>query len=107
MNFGLSGATVAAIRSIMARHPSVQEAIVFGSRALGREDQRSDVDIALRGQLDPLEAEGIALELEELSIPVQFDVQSLNAIRHRGLCEHIARVGQILYSREAAAQSRG
>ncbi len=107
MNFGLSEATVTAIRGVMARHPSVQEAIVFGSRALGREDQRSDVDIALRGQLAPLEAEGIALELEELPVPVQFDVQSLNAIRHRGLCEHIARVGQVLYSRQPAAQNRG
>ena len=104
MNFGLSETTVAAVRSVLARHPAVQEAIVFGSRALGREHPRSDVDIALRGQLPPLEAEDIALELEDLPVPVQFDVQSLDAIRHRGLREHIARVGQVLYSRNPGAQ---
>ncbi len=102
MSFGLSEATVAAIRGVMERHPDVQEAIVFGSRALGREHARSDVDIALRGQLPPLEAEGIALELEELPVPVRFDVQSLDAIRHDGLREHIARIGQVLYSRQPA-----
>lgn len=99
MNFGLSETAVAAIRTILARHSSVQEAIVFGSRALGREHSRSDVDIALRGHLPPLEAESIALELEELPVPVQFDVHSLDAIRHRALREHIAPVGQVLYSR--------
>src|SRR5579863_4295254 len=104
MNCGLSETTVAAIRDVMARHPSVQESIVFGSRALGREDQRSDVGIALRGHSAPLETEGIALELEELPVPVQFGVQSLNAIRRRGLSEHIARVGQVLYSRNTGTK---
>jgi predicted nucleotidyltransferase len=103
MNFGLSETTVTAIRNVLAGHPAVEEAVVFGSRALGREHSRSDVDIALRGQLAPLETEGIALELEELPVPVQFDVLSLEAIRHRGLREHIARVGKVLYSRQPQA----
>ncbi len=103
LSFGLSETTLAAIRAVLARHPDVQEAIVFGSRALGREHPRSDVDIALRGGLSALEAEGIALELEELPVPVRFDVQSLNAIHHRQLREHIARVGQVLYARYSDA----
>jgi uncharacterized protein len=103
MNFGLSETIVAAIRGVLERHPAVEEAIVYGSRALGRENARSDVDIALRGRLSPLEAEGIALELEELPVPVRFDVQSLDAIGHRGLREHIARVGQALYLRAPQA----
>jgi predicted nucleotidyltransferase len=98
MKFGLSDDNLAAIRAVLARHPAVQEAVVFGSRALGREHSRSDIDIALRGAL-PLEAEGIALELEELPVPVPFDVQSLEAIRHTGLREHIARSGKVLYAR--------
>ena len=94
---------MAAIRDVLARHPSVQEAVVFGSRALGRENPRSDVDIALRGNLPPLETEGIALELEELPVPVRFDVQSLGSIRHRRLLEHIERAGKLLYSRKPEA----
>lgn len=108
MKFGLPETTLASIREVLARHPAVQEAVVFGSRALGREHARSDVDIALRGPLPTLEAEGIALELEELPVAVQFDVQRLDAIHHRGLREHIARVGQVLYSRESStAQPTG
>ncbi len=99
MTFGLSESAVADIRRVLARHPAVEEAIVFGSRALGRETPQSDVDIALRGELSPLETEGIALELEELAVPVRFDVQHLDAIQHRGVRDHIARVGQLLYSR--------
>jgi predicted nucleotidyltransferase len=104
MTFGLSETTVTAIRDELTRHPAVQEAIVFGSRALGRENPHSDVDIALRGNLPLLEAEGIALELEELPVPVRFDVQSLGAIRHPGLLKHIARVGKLLYSRKPKAE---
>lgn len=98
--FGLSEPTLMAVRDVLARHPAVQEAIVFGSRALGRENPHSDVDIALRGNLPLLEAEDIALELEELPVPFRFDVQSLSAIHHPALLEHIERVGKLLYSKK-------
>jgi predicted nucleotidyltransferase len=96
MNFGLSQTELEAIRRVIAAHPAVREAVIFGSRALGRQNPRSDVDLALSGDLAPLEAESIALELEELPIPVQFDVRALDAIRHPGLRAHIARVGKAL-----------
>jgi hypothetical protein len=67
---------------------------------LGREHARSDVDLALTGDLDALEAEGIALELDDLPLPVRFDVQLSEGIRHSALRTHIARVGQRLYSRQ-------
>lgn len=103
MNFGLSETALAAIRLVLAGHPAVQEAVVFGSRALGRAHSHSDVDLVLFGDLPLLEAEGVALELDELPIPVHFDVQAMNAIQHHGLREHIARVGQVLYSRSINA----
>lgn len=99
MSFDLTPDSIESIRRILARHPEVSEAIVFGSRALGRSHPRSDVDLALCGDLQSLDAERIALELDELPLPVHFDVQTLNAIRHRELREHIFRVGQSLYRR--------
>jgi predicted nucleotidyltransferase len=102
MTFGLTPDSLESIRRVLARHPEVAEAVVFGSRALGRENSRSDVDIALAGNLQSLDAERIALELDELPLPVRFDVQTLNSIRHRELREHISRSGQLLYSRDAA-----
>lgn len=100
MSYGLSDSALAAIRDVLARHPRVSEAVLFGSRVLGREDARSDVDIALSGNLDVLEAEGIALELDDLPLPVRFDVQLSEGIQHRAFREHLARAGQTVYSRE-------
>ena len=99
MSFDLSPDSVESIRHILARHPKVSEAIIFGSRALDRAHPRSDVDLALCGDLQSLDAERIALELDELPLPVHFDVQALNSIRHRELREHISRVGKSLYRR--------
>ena len=103
MNFGLSEEAVQAIRAVLGRYPAVEEAVVFGSRSLGRELPCSDVDIALSGEVSPLEAESIALELDDLPLPFHFDVQALAAISHGGLRAHIARAGQILYRKAAPA----
>lgn len=85
------------IRSVFARHTEVTGAILFGSRAKGTANQSSDIDLALEGIEDQLQAEAIASELEELPLPYMFDVKALAAIRHRPLLEHIERVGVRIY----------
>jgi len=90
---GLSPHELELIRTVLARHPAITGAILFGSRAKGTAQPASDVDLALEGIADPLQAEAIAGELEELPLPYQFDIKALAAIRHRPLLEHIARVG--------------
>jgi predicted nucleotidyltransferase len=108
MSFGLSETALASIRNVISRHSGVREAVVFGSRALGREHSRSDIDIALAGDLQPLDAEGIALELEELPLPFHFDVHVAKDVRrHPALREHIDRVGQTLYRRKSTRDDRG
>lgn len=102
--FGLEDRTVDAIRAVLARHPAVVEALVFGSRASGRHTPRSDVDLALRGDLDSVEVERIALDLDDLPVAVEFDVEAESSIHHAGLKEHIARVGQSIYRRPLAAK---
>ena len=62
-------------------HPEVDRATLFGSRAKGTHHERSDVDLALSGELGLLGAEAIAAELEELP-----------------LLEHIERVGVVIYA---------
>ena len=99
MTFGLTPDSIESIRRILAAHPEVSEAIIFGSRALDRAHPRSDVDLALCGDLQSLDAERIALELDDLPLPVHFDVQALNSISHREMREHISRVGKSLYQR--------
>jgi predicted nucleotidyltransferase len=81
------------ICGVLARHPSVTGALMFGSRAKGTATPSSDVDLALEGIDDPLQAEAIASQLDELPLPYRFDVKALSAITHTPLLEHIARVG--------------
>jgi predicted nucleotidyltransferase len=69
------------VRSVLRLHPEVDRATLFGSRAKGTHHERSDVDLALSGELGLLGAEAIAAELEELP-----------------LLEHIERVGVVIYA---------
>lgn len=85
------------VRSVLRRHPEVLSAALFGSRAKGTHTPRSDVDLALAGDLDTLAAAAIAAELEELPLPYRFDVYALGAITHAPLLEHIAWVGIVIY----------
>lgn len=86
------------ICSVLRQHPEVHRATLFGSRAKGTHHDRSDVDLALSGELGLLGAEAIATELEELPLPYRFDVQALEQISLAPLLEHIKRVGIVIYS---------
>ena len=85
------------MRAVLRRHPEVLSATLFGSRAKGTHTERSDVDLALTGDVLPLQAETIAAELDELPLPYQFEVHSLKHLGHRPLREHIERVGILIY----------
>lgn len=97
---GLTDRELDLIRSVMRSHFAIRRAILFGSRAKGTALKSSDVDLALEGIDDPLQAEAIARELDELPLPYRFDVQALSAITQPPLREHIARVGLVLYTRD-------
>ena len=93
----LKPAELEMVRSVFRLHPEVTSATLFGSRAKGTHSDRSDVDLVVAGDIEPLRAEAIASELEELPLPYRFDVQSLAHIQHRKLLEHIKRVGISIY----------
>jgi len=86
------------IRAVLARHPEVTSAILFGSRAKGIHREASDIDLALDGDLSALQAEAIEAELEELSMPQTFDLCILDKVP-ASVREHIGRVGVPIFSR--------
>jgi len=85
------------VRSVFRLHPEVKSATLFGSRARGTHSDRSDVDLVIAGDVEPLRAEAIASELDELPLPYRFEVQPLAHIHYRPLLEHIRRVGILIY----------
>ncbi len=102
MNHGLSSATVAAICGVFARFPSVEKAVLYGSRAKGNYKPGSDIDLTLVGRhLTWAELGAIADALDELLLPYQIDLSILEKIEHEALREHIKRVGRPFYVRNA------
>ncbi len=89
---------LAMLRGVFNRHPEITEVRLFGSRAKGTHKLYSDIDLALWGAVNPLQAQSIAAELDELPLPYQYDVQPFDCIKSDPLREHIERVGILLYS---------
>ncbi len=94
----LKPAELEMVRAVFRDHPEVKSATLFGSRAKGTHNDRSDVDLVVAGDVEPLCAEAIAAELDELPLPYRFEVQPLEHIHYRPLLEHIKRVGILIYS---------
>jgi uncharacterized protein len=100
MLYGLPLHVVKSLQSILAQHPLVESALLYGSRAKGTERTGSDIDLALVGdslQLDDLFR--IENDLDDLMLPYRLDIALLHQINNRDLQEHITRVGVRLYER--------
>lgn len=93
---GLTSSELDAVCGVLAEHHNITRAIVFGSRAKGTHRPNSDIDIALDGNISPLEAESVAGDLEELPLPYRFDVVALRHVTNEALLEHIERVGVVI-----------
>lgn len=99
--FGLSAETIAIIRQVLARHPQVERAVIYGSRALGTHRPGSDIDLALYGPLTPQHLAALLDDLDETMLPYTFDLTRAAAITNPALADHIQRVGQPFYCRDA------
>lgn len=98
MNSGLSSEEISCVCRVLQTVSSVQQAILFGSRAKGTFQTGSDVDLAVKGCSD---ADVIALSAalnEETVLPYFFDVVAYEKINSQELLEHIERVGLTIYS---------
>jgi len=78
---------------VLAAHPAVEEVWLYGSRAMGRHREASDVDLTLKGarlsHRDLLELMGT---IDDLLLPWQVDL-SLYAELNEDLQAHVKRVG--------------
>lgn len=98
--FGLKDSDLSLILSVLRKHPDVEEAIIFGSRAMGNYKPGSDVDIALKGKLHPETLIRIAIELNQnLPLPYKFDLIDYGDLSPGPFIEHIEKHGRILYTK--------
>jgi predicted nucleotidyltransferase len=101
---GLSRQTVERIQDVLAHHPEVGRAVLFGSRAKGKARPGSDIDLALYGQgLDWRVLGRIEDELDDLLLPYSFSLLLHDTRTDPEVAAHIARVGLPFYQREQQA----
>ena len=102
MNHGLTTTTVQRIQGVLARHPELEKAVLYGSRAKGTFRPGSDIDLTLCGhELDHTLLTRIANELDDLLLPYKIDLSLMSHLTHPGLLDHIRRAGVVLYEKNA------
>lgn len=69
---------------------SLEQVVLYGSRAMGRHHSGSDVDLCLLApSLDLEDLLLLGARLDDLLLPWRFDLQLKHRIDHPGLLEHI------------------
>ncbi len=96
--FGLAHNAADLINDVFRRHNEVSKVMVFGSRATGRFEDYSDIDLAIWGDVNVRLIGRIMRELDELPLPYTFDVKAYEMINYAPLKAHIDKFGKILYS---------
>ncbi|MBV5341445.1 MAG: nucleotidyltransferase domain-containing protein [Deltaproteobacteria bacterium] len=109
LTFGLPLHAVEKIQGVLASHPEVERAVLYGSRAKGNYKTGSDIDLTMYGDdLNHTLLLKILDELDDLLLPWMIDLSIFSQIGSDSLREHIERVGVVFYEREAGkADSRG
>lgn len=96
--FGLRPTDIAVIIHQLKSHPEVKEAMIFGSRAMGNYKPGSDIDIAIKGDVDEETAWTISAELNQRSpLPYKFDVVAYTKNTNPDLIKHIDQFGILFY----------
>lgn len=98
--YGLQPKTIQAVNSIFTKFPSIEAAIIYGSRAQGNYRNGSDIDLTIKGgSLDTSMLFKIETELDDLLLPYSIDLSIFHKIDNQKLVEHIEKVGLVFYKK--------
>jgi type I restriction enzyme S subunit len=103
---GLTAQDHAIIADAVARHPKIERATLFGSRAMGTFGRGSDIDLAVEGRnLDRNTMTKLADELEESKLPYKVDLLLRNDDLDPAVEAHIRRHGKFIGWRWGTVES--
>ena len=95
---GLSDKETTQICDVFRKFSDVEQAVIFGSRAMGNFKIGSDIDLVLKGNLHPKTLTLIKTALEEESyLPYFFDIIVYDQIENPALKHHVDIYGRIFY----------
>ena len=79
--------------------PQLEQVVLYGSRAMGRQRSGSDVELCLLApEMTLADLLELGARLDDLLLPWRIDLQLDHLIAHPGLRDHIKRVGLVLWS---------
>lgn len=97
-SFGLSQSSMTILTDIFVKTQQINKVLLYGSRAKGNFNSRSDIDLVLIGaQLNRRIVGRTISEVNDSNFPHTVDIQNLDDIKNQNLLEHVVRVGQIYY----------
>lgn len=98
--FGLTNEDLEKMRTLFARQQEIEQVILYGSRAKGNYKPFSDVDITLVGStLIRRHLNRLAADINDSSLPYQFDISIFHTLTNEELVKHIKRRGVIIYQK--------
>ncbi len=98
-NTGLSAEVLSILQKIFENYSNIEQVKLYGSRAKGTFNERSDIDLVVFGKkIDRSLIAEILMDLDESDIPFLVDIQSYHELKNRQLVEHIDRVGVLIFS---------
>lgn len=100
--FGLDLKTIEKIQNVFEKYTLIDEAILYGSRAMGNFKVGSDIDIMLMApKLTLTDQLKIENELDDLLLPYKIDLSLSHQIENSDLKDHIQRRGLKFYIRSS------
>ena len=85
--------------SLIGQKYAADKIVLFGSRARGDNNERSDIDLAIYGM--PEDNRSLFwIELEELPTLLKFDIVHINGNTDSALVENIEKDGVVIYEKD-------
>lgn len=98
MKFGLTNTLIERFSAIFSKYESVEEVIIYGSRAKNTFREGSDIDFSVKGKnIDYSMLSNLWLELDGLNSPYIIDLSIYSSLTSKSLKEHIDRIGKKFY----------
>ena len=100
MNYGLTEIELSKLHGAFSRYKDIDKVVLYGSRAKGNYKQFSDVDITLVGDtLTHNSWSRLSTDIDDLSLPYQFDISIYHTLANSDLIDHIQRIGKTIYQK--------
>ncbi|MDD2734919.1 MAG: nucleotidyltransferase domain-containing protein [Desulfuromonadaceae bacterium] len=101
LRFGLKESAIAEMNGVFTAYPEVERVMLYGSRAMGRQRNGSDIDLTIVGDaVTHTMLLRIANQLDDLLLPYKIDLSLLRQIENPDLLDHIQRVGVLFFERD-------